>query len=75
MRPLARIPLVATAALMLFTSTASAQIGQRCPGGGDGPTVLDPGTPPCERCHRVRVVHRGQTDRHDGVVRLQQHVG
>ena len=40
MRPLARIPLVATAALMLFTSTASAQIGgSDVLGGGDGPTV------------------------------------
>ncbi len=45
MRPLARIPLVATAALMLFTSTASAQIGSDVLG-GDGPTVLDPGTTP-----------------------------
>lgn len=42
MHPLARISLVATATLMLLTSTASAQIG----GSdvlGDGPTVVGPG--------------------------------
>jgi hypothetical protein len=45
MRPLARIPLVATAALMLLTSTASAQVGSDISGGGVGvPTVVDSGT-------------------------------
>ena len=43
MRPLARIPLVATAALMLFTSTASAQFGGSDVLGPEAsPVVLDP---------------------------------
>ena len=50
MRPLARIPLVATAALMLFTSTASAQIGQRRPRRRRRPDRARSRSPhPCER--------------------------
>ena len=47
MRPLARIPLVATAALLLLTSTASAQTGSDISGPGvGGPTVIDSVTGP-----------------------------
>jgi len=47
MRSLVRVPLVAAAALMLFTSTASAKVGSDILGPGAGaPGVLDPGPNP-----------------------------
>ena len=76
MRPLARIPLVATVALMLFTSTASAQVGSDVLGsGGDVPALAGSVHRDAIERHRVRDVQDCQADRYDRVVRLQQRRG